>query len=277
MFECDYCTDTFYEEEDCDEHMDEYNHWVRVECETCDRRFRSQNACQQHMNATNHHKPKHGCDTCTKMFFTSQAAMQHMQASGHRKNFCQPCNRQFMNENNFRAHMNSKTHRGKQVKCPFCTATFVTASGASHHLETGACPNARHATRESIHRAISQLDPTGIITKKQIGWHDERNSTYSATDAAFNGRHWICYFCSKGFGTRDSLNKHLNSPVHQSKIYHCLNKRGRCTKEFVSLAALFNHLESESCGFTRFENVQKFHNRLNDAVQNRRMITGLAI
>lgn len=155
--------------------------------------------------------------------------------------------------------MNSKTHRGTGVSCPFCSGAFVSASGASHHLETGACPNARQASREAIHRAISQLDPNGVITKKQIAWHDERNSTYSATDSAYNGRFWVCYFCQKGFGARHSLDRHLNSPVHQLKIYHCLNKRGQCKKEFVSLAALFNHLESESCGFTRFENVQNYH------------------
>lgn len=173
--------------------------------------------------------------------------------------------------------MNSRTHRGTGVSCPFCGAKFVSASGASHHLETGSCPNARQATRESIHRAISQLDPTGLITKKQIAWHDERNSTYSATDAAFNGKRWECCFCKQGFTTRKALNQHLNSPVHQSKIYHCLNKRGGCTKEFVSLAALFNHLESESCGYTRFENVQNYHRQLNDAVKGRRMITGLGV
>lgn len=40
------------------------------------------------------------------------------------------------------------------------------------------------------------------------------------------------------------------------------------------MASLFNHLESESCGFMRFEGVQQVHNRLNDAILNRRMITG---
>jgi hypothetical protein len=170
--------------------------------------------------------------------------------------------------------MNSKLHRGKNVKCPFCNVGFVTASGASHHLETGACPEAGKWNRETIHRAIRSLDPQGVITKKQIGWHTEENTQYSATDAAYNGRYWVCYFCKKTFNMRRSLDAHLNSPVHQEKFYHCLNKRGGCQKEFTSLAGLFNHLESESCGYTRFENVQNVHRQLNEAVRGRRTITG---
>ena len=171
--------------------------------------------------------------------------------------------------------MNSKIHRGKGVNCPFCKTGFVTASGASHHLESGACTEAGNWNRDTIHRAIQSLDPNGVITKKQIEWHHEGNVQYSATDAAFDGHYWVCYLCKKKFNMVKSLNAHLNSPVHKEKIYHCLNKRGRCEKEFTSLAALFNHLESESCGYTRFENVQNVHRRLNQAVQGRRMITGL--
>lgn len=70
------------------------------------------------------------------------------------------------------------------------------------------------------------------------------------------------------------LNLHLNSPAHREKIYHCPNTRG-CNKEFVSLGALFNHLESEACGYMRFGGVQNVHRRLNDAILNRKLITSL--
>ena len=46
------------------------------------------------------------------------------------------------------------------------------------------------------------------------------------------------------------------SPVHQAPIYHCPNKNGKCGgKKFSSLAAFFNHLESESCAFMKFHTV----------------------
>lgn len=38
-------------------------------------------------------------------------------------------------------------------------------------------------------------------------------------------------------------------------VYHCPGRM--CTKEFRALAALFSHLESETCGAVRFDVVQR--------------------
>lgn len=40
------------------------------------------------------------------------------------------------------------------------------------------------------------------------------------------------------------------------EIYHCPNKV-RCGSQFTTLAGMFNHLESESCGFIKFNGVQR--------------------
>lgn len=74
--------------------------------------------------------------------------------------------------------------------------------------------------------------------------------------------------CHRDFNTRRALDQHLNSPVHQQKIYHCPNRR--CGKEFVALAGMFGHLESESCSFMRFENVQK---HVGNVLSGNRLIT----
>lgn len=121
----------------------------------------------------------------------------------------------------------------------------------SHHLETGSCPNAASLNRNTIHKAIQQRDPHGLVTMKQLEWHAE----VEATDRCWNGYGYECYLCHKVYNSLRDLNSHVNSGPHRQKIYHCPN-RG-CSKEFVSLAALFNHLESESCGFISFEKVQK--------------------
>ncbi|CAI7650869.1 unnamed protein product [Penicillium glandicola] len=272
MYECGTCESEFSYREDCDSHMDEYNHWV--ECDTCTRQFRTQRSCEQHMNAVNHRAPVFECQTCTRTFSSQAAVNQHMHAKRHYENYCIQCERQFMNENCLRQHLNSKTHRGTDVVCPFCNARFVTASGITHHLEYGSCPEAHNWNRDTIHRMIQQLDPKGLVTNKQIEWDNETNMRYFATNRAFDGTNWVCYLCQRGFSSMAGLNAHLNSPVHKGKIYHCLNKRG-CGKEFVSLGALFSHLESESCGYLRFGEVQNVHRRLNDAILNRRMISGL--
>ncbi|KAJ5160854.1 uncharacterized protein N7482_007858 [Penicillium canariense] len=269
MYECATCSETFYLSWDCDEHMDDYDHWA--ECETCDRLFRSQAACNQHMNMLGHMRPKIPCESCDRAFQTQAAANQHMDALDHWKTYCKACDRHFQNENNMRMHLRSKIHRGTDVPCPFCKAGFVTASGMAHHLETGSCPKAPKLNRETILKMARHSDQHGLITNKQIGWHDEGRVEYEATSAAWNGHHWECYLCHKQLKTVTSLNQHLNSPVHQQKVYHCPNRKN-CGKEFVSLAALFNHLESESCKIMRFERVQQVQRQLTDAFLNRRLL-----
>lgn len=126
MFECNTCTQEFWYQDECDDHMDDERHWI--ECETCNRTFRTQPACNQHMNAINHWAPSFECETCTSTFSSQhgvnnhmnakghwlptvrcetcptkfqseQAAENHMRAMGHYKNYCQECRRSFMNTN----------------------------------------------------------------------------------------------------------------------------------------------------------------------------------
>lgn len=100
---------------------------------------------------------------------------------------------------------------------------------------------------------IRERDRGGVITRKEIDY-DNLRVRYTANHRAYNGEAWECYMCHREFNTVDMLNTHLNSPVHKEKIYHCPNKK--CNREFSTLAALFNHFESETCAFIRFEKVQ---------------------
>lgn len=114
---------------------------------------------------------------------------------------------------------------------------------------------------------MSQRDRNGAFTSKQIGWL-EQSDRFTPTNRAFNGSFWECYICHREFSTAAALSQHANSPVHKQKIYHCPNRS--CEKEFTSLAGLFNHLESESCGFMRFEKVQR---KVVDVFEGRKLIT----
>jgi hypothetical protein len=95
-----------------------------------------------------------------------------------------------------------------------------------------------------------------VITKKLLTYHDT-SSSIIASSASYNYNRscYECYLCHKGFEQLESLNQHLNSPVHKEKAYHCPGRA--CGGEFSALAALFNHLESESCGTVRFDAVQR--------------------
>ncbi|OAL48484.1 hypothetical protein IQ07DRAFT_543416 [Pyrenochaeta sp. DS3sAY3a] len=299
--ECDSCYATFPTQEQVDDHMDDYDHWLRrFECETCTSRFKTQNACNQHMNATDHWAPTFDCETCTRTFASQNAANSHMNATGHwtprfkcdvcdlkfqTQNgalghmnsqmhhshlYCRDCSRGFQNENNLKMHLNSKIHRGTTVPCPFCKVGFTTASGLSHHLETGSCPNAKTLDREKIYKAIRQRDSHGIFTKNLLTFQESDVETI-ATGAAFNGSSYECYLCHREFNSLRGLNQHLNSPTHSQSLYHCPNRS--CARDFVSLASMFNHLESESCSFIRFEKVQE---NVQNIITGRQRLLGFA-
>ncbi|KAI9712242.1 MAG: hypothetical protein M1828_001720 [Chrysothrix sp. TS-e1954] len=183
---------------------------------------------------------------------TSQGSQPYQQG----QTWCEPCRRQFASPNNLHMHLNSKVHRGCQVVCRFCKRGFTTASGLAHHLEAKGCPNAQYLDRSVIFDAIRQMDSGGVITNKLLAWKQESN-TWS-TENAWNYQRSVfeCYFCHKGFKSTKALDAHLQSPVHSQKIYHCPDKAG-CGMLFKSLAGLFNHWESESCGYVKFEILQE--------------------
>jgi hypothetical protein len=153
--------------------------------------------------------------------------------------------------------MNSSTHRRNgPISCPFCKRGFTTATGVTHHLEAGSCPQARSLNRDTILNEIRRRDPNHMITKKLITYGDT-SSSITATSASYNRNSdlYECYLCHKGFRELKSLNSHVNSPTHREKVYHCPGRA--CGKEFRALAPLFNHLESETCGAVRFDAVQR--------------------
>lgn len=126
------------------------------------------------------------------------------------------------------------------------------ASGVIIHLESGRC-TASGLNRSKINAAIAQLDRNHVITKPMItmpGYGGEM----LASEISWNGYHYECYLCHREFGNLQSLNQHLNSPVHEQKLYRCPG-RG-CGREYTALSGLVMHVESESCGVMRFSQVQ---------------------
>ncbi|KAF2752874.1 hypothetical protein EJ05DRAFT_470949 [Pseudovirgaria hyperparasitica] len=256
-FECETCDREFGSEYAASQHMNARGHWAkRYPCESCGDVFLNEYECEEHMDQYDHYAPKHGCEACSKMFYSAQAARAHMDKLDHwRRVWCDKCQRGFQNENKLRMHLNGAAHRANSIDCPFCKRNFTTATGVTHHLESGSCPNATNVNREVIYRAIRARDTSGVITHKTIEWHSQSNGSFEASNASWNGECFECYLCHRGFNTLRGLNQHLSSPAHKQRIYHCVSRR--CGKEFTALAALFSHLESESCGAVRFERVQK--------------------
>ncbi|WXC65157.1 hypothetical protein SNK03_010965 [Fusarium graminearum] len=252
-------------------------------CPDCDRHFHSgRKARDQHCLATGHALPQFDCDTCSFCFDDEYDRCEHMNLEMHwahnvlecrmcylravskdeiskheieLHNYCADCERQFSNLNCIRQHLNGKIHRVSTVNCPFCKAKCGTATGLSCHLERGSCPRVP-MNRKKLYKYVRNRDPAGVIVNKRLEWHGER--TYEINPRlAWN--HWAktyeCYLCHKLHSSLHGLKLHLESPKHQQKLYHCLNPT--CRKEFATLAALINHLESESCKILRFQQAQR--------------------
>ncbi|KAK2741961.1 hypothetical protein CKAH01_01388 [Colletotrichum kahawae] len=233
-------------------------------CGTCNREFwAGWRARDQHCNATGHSPPRFECYSCDDYFVDSEDKQEH-EAEEHLH--CGPCDRDFTSWNAIQQHLNSRVHGASGIPCPFCGVERASATGLVHHLERGSCPEAP-LNRDALYLAVRRRDPNGVISKKLLEFHG--SPTYSATKNSYNYRldAYQCYICGNSYGKLNSLNQHLNSPVHQQSLYHCPNRR--CGREFTTLAAAMNHLESESCGFMRFEAVQQNVGRILDS---RRMI-----
>ncbi|SMR53152.1 unnamed protein product [Zymoseptoria tritici ST99CH_1E4] len=257
MYECDTCNRYFGSQAAANQHMNALNHWTPTyECETCSNEYYDEEDCWEHMDDEQHWGPRIECEACNAMFHSHQDARRHMDSLNHwRTHWCRSCQRGFQNLNNLRMHQNGAAHRANSICCPFCQRPYTTASGVAHRLESASCPSAPNLNRESIYHAINRLDTRGAITNNLLTWNSSSNASYEATNATWNGRAFECYLCHRGFGSLGALNQHLSSPVHKQKVYHCFG-RG-CERQFTALAQLFGHLESESCGATKFADVQR--------------------
>lgn len=164
--------------------------------------------------------------------------------------------------------MNSNVHRPVKHQCPFCDCNFATPSAVVHHLESKCCRAAVWMNLGKLHDIILNLDPQNLLT---IPVADPEDYPVIVDQASGDGHK--CGICSRVFGKAAGLKAHLKSPVHRVPIYHCVNSPEQCDKQFVTLAALWNHLESEACGIMWFEDLEVFHENIKSAVLSRRIIT----
>lgn len=258
-WDCRFCNETWPTEDRRDEHeQDEHGHF---DCDRCDRFFGSEGARWQHMEACNHFAWE--CRFCYETWPTEDRREEHEQDE-HEYFFCEDCDRQFNNFNSLQQHRRSRVHLGNPIACIFCKVGFATATGVMHHYERGACPKARNLNRQQIFDIMKERDPKGYVTKLLLQYD---SSSYHATEGAWNGRAYECPTCRREFGTKKSLDQHLQG-AHMQVLYHCPH-RPRCRKEFTTLAAAVNHLESESCGFMTFKQVQ---NTMGDLVGSNRLL-----
>lgn len=130
---------------------------------------------------------------------------------------------------------------------------FISTANLVMHLESGGCRSG--ATRHTVNQFVAERDtghfitnPNRLITGPTETW---------ATERAWNGNNYECYFCHKEFRALTGLNQHLASPAHERMTYRCPPQLSQgCRMQFKTLSALCQHIESGSCGVIRFKVVQ---------------------
>jgi hypothetical protein len=115
---------------------------------------------------------------------------------------------------------------------------------------------------EQLNRLVVRADTNNYITNPArlltgpLGWNEPPpRATTWATDLSWNGAAYECFLCNRTYKTLADLNKHLQSPRHQDKIYRC--PKSDCRTEFVTLSGLCQHVEGGSCGVRMFRQVRE--------------------
>ncbi|KAF7335284.1 Zinc finger protein [Mycena sanguinolenta] len=222
-------------------------------CQRCDEHFVTPDNLQFHYRTAHAY-----CPVCKSFFQNALGLHEHYRQSSEHYNgpphhYCASCMRLFSSASNLNSHLNSSVHRPRDVPCfgKGCSLTFVSRAAAFAHLESGRCPS--RMDRQTLNRLLRQYDTNNVITKPSR-MLEYTETTYYATERAFNGLGYECYLCHHEFRTLQNLNKHLASPRHQQKIYVCpLNV---CRVSFATLSGLCQHIESGRCGVLKFKVVQ---------------------
>ena len=190
--------------------------------------------------------------------FTDETGLHEHRRQRHADRYCVPCRRIFQTANALRQHqLTSAQHRSRTVICPMkgCGRAFPSLAALVLHLEAGTC--ASGMTRKMVDDIVRKLDKTHFVTKpnrRAIEAPPEGEVTGEwATERAWNGAAYECYWCHHTFATLRALNAHLRSPAHAEKIYRCPPRQSGCGAEFGTLSAFCQHMESGSCDVFRFK------------------------
>ncbi|RPD70226.1 hypothetical protein L226DRAFT_539078 [Lentinus tigrinus ALCF2SS1-7] len=222
-------------------------------CELCDEHFDTFGMLYDHRDAAHIY-----CRACDVVFRTRKGLARHREEQ-HADRYCAQCERIFQNANNLREHERSSVHQARDVVCPMrgCGRSFVSKAALVLHMESGTC--ASGMTRAIVDKLATKLDKGGVITNpaRMIGGPSslpEKPTVTKmwATERAWNGSAYECYLCHRGYGSLPALNAHLRSPAHGEKLYRCPTRRHGCGREFRTLSAFVQHVESGSCGVRRF-------------------------
>ncbi|KAF8310757.1 hypothetical protein DL93DRAFT_2169480 [Clavulina sp. PMI_390] len=249
------------------------NHWrdVHEYCQYCDEHFDDEWDHREHKREEHFY-----CDDCDKVFWRDgERRLDEHNEEVHWDRYCVDCERVFQSSHNYETHLRSSIHREQDIRCPMrgCNMYFVSAAAMTQHLDEGSCVSG--VNRHKVNDLVVHYDRNNVITNSNRLLTYSNSSpvmsitTWIVTDRAWNGSRWECYLCNRDFRRAEDLERHLNSPRHEQKIYRC--PRSDCSREFTTLGGFMQHVESQSCEAYRFRDVQDVINGLETSMRTIRL------
>lgn len=172
--------------------------------------------------------------------------------------------------------MASLAHHTRILPCPFCNFKYKSPSGMAMHLENS-CKSGitRHQVTNAVHsmgftpdisiaRSVEVGNAQNIIAISTTSNNPSASLTTTsqlfATEASFDGSHYICPFMidcrRKKFKSLHALNRHLSSPAHDDDQFKCPG----CHTVFKLISGFIQHIETRICvditGSVKFEQIE---------------------
>ena len=144
---------------------------------------------------------------------------------------CPLCPMAFRSRSNVTIHMVGAQEKNGNFKCPHCSFAFKTQSNVSRHIEVA------HGLLCPVPIKCKTCDS---VFDRDLGYRNHRK----------NCSYYRCAQCSRTFGTRRNLDRHIPKAHHQKVICE------RCKTEFDGRYSYNNH--TKGC-FFRCDRCEYFH------------------
>ncbi|KAK3380137.1 hypothetical protein B0T24DRAFT_590631 [Lasiosphaeria ovina] len=220
----------------------------KFECGTCRKAFAAgYQARDDHCLSTGHEPPRNECERCPLYFVNKYWVNRHMAHANHWGYECQTCHQTFktLGQCNYHERQHSDAY------CGGCSQSFGSSHDFEQHLRS--C-GAIHPLPSCVF-CNEEMSSAGSVCS-----HIESGSCRAAPHL---NRDEVYRFVR--LKDPDGV---ISKNMHQSKIYHCPNRK--CRRPFRDLADVVNHLESEKCGFIKYHEIRK---KLPDIVRGNKWIS----
>lgn len=213
---------------------------MSVYCDPCQRWFVNSSALEQHEQNSPEHKPFE-CPVCDDRFHDEEETDEHREEE---HNCCIECERYFGSSEALEQHRQGSS-KHNPFECPTCDDRFSEQDDLDEHRE-----EAHHCCIECDRHFVNEgaLEQHRQTSSKHCIECPTCDDTFSSEDDLNEHRadeHNRCIECERDFQSKQNLQTHLKSSVHQDRTLPCPGRT--CTKRFMSGSGLLLHLESGTC------------------------------